>query len=110
MAVDPLAEFYGHTLSVRRAKPSGRYGGAYDVAEDIVGFFDDGTKLVPGPGGVQVVSSGRFAFPLSYAYVPVDSEVTVPVEFGGRTSKVIVASRGDGGGAPTPDHYEISLL
>lgn len=107
---DPLQEWYRHTCSVRRYQTSGRYGGTLAPPEDVVGYLHDGSRLVAGPGGEQLTSSSTFAFSLEYPFVPLDSEVTVPAEFGGRTSKVIATARGDGGGQPTPDHYEIALL
>ena len=106
---DPLTQFYRHPVVVTRASGSGRYGPTDSTPETIMAFIDDRTQLAPGPAGVEIVASARVAFPTTYAYVPVDSHVTLPAEFGGRTAKVVAADRGDGGGLPTPDHYEIGL-
>jgi hypothetical protein len=47
---------------------------------------------------------------MSYAYVPVQSRVTLPARFGGRVTEVVAAAVGDGGGQPTPDHQQIAVL
>lgn len=110
---DDLASFWVHTVTVRRRTGSSAGGDAYDVAAPgtpLTGFYRDGAKLVTGPDGKQVTSSGQFAFPVGLPYVPVGSLVTVPAEFGGRTSKVIASAVGDGAGLPTPDHQLIALL
>lgn len=110
---DPLADWWVHTLTVRRLTGSGAGGDVYDSAapgNPVTGFYEDGAKLVTGPDGKTVTSSGRFAFPIGEPYIPAGSLVTVPAEFGGRTAKVIASARGDGGGQPTPDHQTIALL
>lgn len=107
---DPLASWWVHPVVVKRFAGAGRYGSDYPSSETVLGFVRDGTKLVVGPGGQQVTSSAQIALPKGTAYVPVNSEVTLPAQFGGRTSTVVACSVGDGGGQPTPDHVEISLL
>jgi hypothetical protein len=103
---DPLAIFYRHELAVERFLGDGAYGDQYAPSETITGCYSDGTTY----SGGQIVSTGQFAFPLSYAYVPVQSRVTLPANFGGRVVTVKTSAVGDGGGAPTPDHHEIGVL
>lgn len=110
VAVDPLAEWYVHPIVIARWSGSGAIESWSDPSPAVLGFVHDGTKLVVGPGGKEITSSAQIALPIGTPYVPVNSKVTLPAQFGGRTSKVITTSVGDGGGQPTPDHIEIALL
>ncbi|MCW2496345.1 hypothetical protein [Jatrophihabitans sp.] len=113
---DPLAEWWVHVVGVRRLAAIGGTGGDVYVPAapadpvTVTGLYRDGSKLVTDGNGKQILSSGQFAFPITIDPIPVGSLVTVPARFGGRTSKVITANIGDGGGQPTPDHHEIALL
>lgn len=107
---DSLAQFWVHDVVVERAKASGSRVTTHDDPVTERGFVNDGTKLVRGADGKEIVSSAQVAFPSSVARIPVDSKVTLPAGFGGRTSRVVVSAVGDGGGLPTPDHHEIALL
>jgi len=107
---DDLSALWVHELPVeRRTASGGGYGDQYAAAETVSGFYDDTTQLMPGPDGVQVVVSGRFAFPSSVAYIPVGSRVTLPALFGGRVTEVIASAVGDAGGQPVPAHQEVGL-
>lgn len=100
-----------HTLSVERFLREGQQNRpVYDTAEDITGFYDDSERLIAGPTGEQILASGVFVFPMTYAYVPLQSRATLPAQFGGRTVKVMSSSVGDGAGLPTPDHQMIGLV
>lgn len=107
---DPLAGWYRHSLIVRRRNAGGRYGETFAAPVTILGFVADGQKLVTGAGGKQLTSSARVAFPAGTPAIPLDSEVTLPALFGGRTCTVIFTAVGDGGGQPTPDHVEVALI
>lgn len=108
--IDPLAQWWVHQVTVRRYLRSDGYGvPVLDIVQTLAGFVSDGTKLVAGPEGQQVASSAQVAFPASTAYIAVNSEITLPAQFGGRTSIVIAAARADGGGQPTPDHLQVAL-
>lgn len=109
MTADLLADFWVHTVSVERYLGSGSKGDVFDTAVDAAAFIDDRWKLVRDVTGQEVVSSATVFLPATTAEVPLDSQVTLPTEFGGRTSRVIVVSRHDGGTLPTPDHLELSL-
>lgn len=115
MAVDDvtdlLADWWRHSVTI---KP---YLGESPIDGPIFGdtytelcMIDDSTKLVADGDGNQVASSARLGYSINSPYVPVRSEATLPAAFGGRTTTVIVARRGDGGGQPTPDHHELALL
>lgn len=107
---DPLAGFWVHPCVVRRRVAGGRYGETFAEPVTVTGFVEDGQKLVTGAGGKQLTSSARVAFPAGTAAIPLDSEVTLPALFGGRTCAVIATAVGDAGGQPTPNHLEIALL
>lgn len=115
MVSDPLGEWWVHPVGLHRMVDNGAYGPIYDPPLDsdpvtVLGFVRDGSKLIAGPNGEQVTSSAQIALPAGTPYVPVQSQVTLPAMFGGRTSTVIACSVADGGGQPTPDHVELSLL
>lgn len=107
---DPLASWWVHPVVVERYASSGAYGPSYAAPQTIHGFVRDGTKLVVGPGGQQIASSAQIALPRGTQYVPVDSKVTLPAVFGGRTSTVVSCDVADGGGQPTPDYVQLTLL
>jgi hypothetical protein len=109
VSADPLADWWRHSIVIRRWKGAGAYGDDFAADETVLGFVQDGTKLVADGTGQQVASSAQVALPIGTAYVPVQSEVTLPPQFGERTSRVIVSAVGDGGGQPTPDHHLLSL-
>jgi hypothetical protein len=109
---DPLADWWVHAVVIERfVSAGGGYGDGLAAAETVMGFVRDGTKLVADGTGKQVASSAQVALPISVAYVPVQSRVTLPAQFGeARRTTVIVSAFGDGGGQPTPDHHELALL
>lgn len=103
---DPLADWWRHDLIVERWIGPGEAGGdQFDLPQTVTGFYADGTEY----SGGEIVSTGKFAFPRSTAYVPVQSRVTLPTQFGGRVVRVVSTAVGDGGGQPTPDHQQIGL-
>lgn len=106
---DLLADWWVHEASVQRLAGSGDAGDVYAASAPVSGFYRDGTKLVTDGNGRQVLSTAQFAHPATDARIPVGSWFTAPTRFGSRTSKVIVSALADGGGQPTPDHYEIAL-
>jgi hypothetical protein len=115
--VDPLAEWWVHEVTIRRWAGDGAYAPVFDAPETIAGFVHDGEKLIRNAQGQQVISSAQVALPITAAYVPVGSEIDLPMQFGHapgdpsapRTSTVLDSARGDGGGQPTPDHYVLAL-
>lgn len=110
---DPLAQFWVHDIVIRRYTGATSYGPGYDDPVTVQGWVRDGTKLIAGPNGEQLMSSAQVALPPSTDYVPVESEVTLPTQFAApgqtRTTRVISSSRADGGGLPTPDHLQLIL-
>lgn len=109
---DPLAEWWVHEVVLERYKQRGAYetGDEFDEPVVLPGFVADGLKLMIGPTGEQVASTARVALPSSVGYIPANSRVTLPAEFGNRVCTVVACSVADGGGQPTPDHVEIGLL
>lgn len=105
-----LAEFWVHDVTVARYAGTGAYGDVYDDPVTVTGFVDGGQRLVVGPDGEQVTSTATVFLPAATADVPLDSHVTLPATFGGRTSRVIAAARRDGGTLPLPAHLELNLL
>lgn len=94
-----------HSIVVQAYAGAGPRGDQYDppVAESPV-YVDERRRLVRAPDGQQVTSSAT-VFARLDLLAPVGSLVT----YGTRTSKVIARADGDGGGADTPDHCELSL-
>lgn len=112
---DPLMEWWGHTVGVWRLTGSGPDGDVYTpaLADDptpVAGFYRDGAKLVFGPDGRQITANGQFAFARDIDRVPVGSRIKTPDWAGARITTVVASAIGDGGGQPTPDHHEISVL
>jgi hypothetical protein len=106
---DDLAGFWVHAVTVERFTGDSAYGSGYASAAVVTGFVDDGARLIVGPNGEQVTSSARVFFPIGTAAIPLQSRVTLPVEFAERSSHVIAVARRDGGGLPLPEHLEVSL-
>lgn len=104
---DQMAKFWVHETVVERF--NGNEYGVYDAAVPTMGFVHDGTKLLPGPGGQTVTSSAQVAYPAGTPYIPVDSRVTLPALFGGRSSTVLTCDVADAGPLPTPNHLLIGL-
>lgn len=94
-----------HTVTVRRYLGAGAAGARYDTPEQVPCFVDDARRLVRDNDGREVVSETTFYAAPTLAEIPVESEVDV----NGRTTTVIVTKKRDGGGLPTPDHWEVSL-
>lgn len=107
---DLLAAWWQHPVTITPYAGSGAYGDIYSDPFDATGFVDDSNKLVVNAQGEQVTSSARVFLPATVANVPLDSEVTLPAQFGGRTSRVVSVSRHDAGTQPTPNHIELALL
>ena len=93
-----------HEVTVEPYEGEGPFGAQYGPAATVACFVDDKRRLVRSPAGEEVVSESTFYAALD-TVCPVDSRVTV----NGRVTTVLVASRRDGGGLPTPDHLEVAL-
>lgn len=110
MTIDPLSDWWVHTVDVERFAGAGSEGDTWgDVDAGLPCFISDKRRLVRSSTGEQVVSETTVLFPKTTADVPVDSRITLPALFGGRTSTVLSVSRHDGGGLPTPDHLEVAI-
>lgn len=78
--------------------------------ENVVGFYDDSTRLVLNADGEQVTANGTYFLPAATADVPVGTEVTFGDPFAGRpTARVVSAKRHNSGGQGLPDHLELAL-
>ncbi|MCZ4557982.1 hypothetical protein O4215_20685 [Rhodococcus maanshanensis] len=98
-----------HMAVVRRLEGDGAFGPQFSAPIGEPCLVSNGSKLVRGPDGAEVVSTASVAFPPTVALVPVGSEVLLPAEFGGRTALVLATNIGDGGGLPTPDNQTVNL-
>lgn len=94
-----------HEVTIEDYLGDAAYGPTYAAPVAVRGFLDAKTALVRASDGRQVVSGATFFCPLDTA-CSTESRVTLP---DGRTPRVIVVLRRDGGGLPTPDHLEIKL-
>lgn len=96
-----------HTVTVEPYTGPGAYGDTYGSPVSVRALVEQRRRLVRTVDGTEAVSGTTVYAQLdALAQVPARSRVTLPT---GITSKVITASRYDGGGLPTPDHWEISL-
>lgn len=109
--VDDLAEWWVHPTTLRRASSCTGDGYGVDLAapETSTGFVADKAERVRNASGDEVISSTQVAYPISVGYIAPGSQVTLPPQFGSRTSTVIRCAVGDGGGQPTPDHVVVWL-
>jgi hypothetical protein len=108
---DPLAQWWRHTVQLRRVTGSGSKG---DILEPepgtpLLGFVSDKRQMVRAQSGDLVVSETSVMLPVAVGAVPLDSLVTLPAQFGPAVRRVIACSVHDGGGQPTPDHVELAL-
>ena len=110
MAYDPLAQWWVHTTDVQRFTQTGAEGDEWDAVDEALPcFISDKRRLVRAANGEQVIAETTVLYPKSTPDIPVDSLITLPALFGGRTSTVLSVSRHDGGGLPTPDHLEVAI-
>ncbi|WP_280273377.1 hypothetical protein [Nocardia wallacei] len=108
MTSDPLAVFWRHMPLVRRYSGSGAAGSVFDQPIAERGNVAVKNQMVRDSSGDEVVASASISFPPSVAAIPPGSEVTLPSEFGGRTTKVVAVSA-SAAGPPFPDTQVIYL-
>jgi len=104
-----LSYFWRHPVRVQRYTGESAFGAQYDAPATVTGLVDDGQRIVAGPKGQEITSSATVLLPIETPIVPVQSKVTLPVEFGERTGIVVAISRRDAGGIPLPEFWEVSL-
>lgn len=96
-----------HQVTVEPYAGAGATGDVFGPAVTVAAFVDRKRRLVRADDGTETVSETRVLCQLdALTEVPARSRVTLPT---GETSKVITARRNDGGGLPTPDHWELVL-
>ena len=110
MTIDPLADWWVHTIVVepflgRTGSGVNRYG----PKQTLTGFVDDKRRLVRDSIGEQVVSETTIALPKTAPHLPAGTRVRLPGSFGGRLTTVIAASIGDTGGLLDIDHAQYAL-
>jgi hypothetical protein len=97
-------------LTVERYTGASATGPAFADATTERALIDASSKLVRDAGGSEVVSSSRAFIDGDVVDVPPGSRVTMPVEYGGRSTTVIATSRHDSGGVSPIDPYlELAL-
>lgn len=94
-----------HTVVVRRYTGATGKGPVFAAAESVQCLIEDVRRLVRDDNGREVVSGSTFRCLPTVDYIPPESEVDV----NGRTTTVIVSTRFQADGLPTPDHWEVSL-
>lgn len=95
-----------HEVTVEPLTGEGPYGPTYGPPVTVRCFRDDKRRLVRGADGSELVAETTLYMWLSET-CPAGSRVTLD---DGRVSTVITSARRDGGGLPTPDHLEVTLL
>jgi hypothetical protein len=107
-----LSTFWVHTATVERFLGDSTYGEEFDTPQDVTGFYSDRTEY----SGGEIVAVGRFAFPIGTAFVPLQSRLTLPPEFGlgasggPRVHRVTLVEVGNGGGLALPDHQVCGVI
>ncbi|MFE9645316.1 hypothetical protein ACFYO0_14605 [Streptomyces sp. NPDC006365] len=96
-----------HEVVVEPYEGDSAYGPVYAAPVTVRCFLEEKNRLVRDKDGREVTSSSTFRCRLGAVDAPPDSRVTLP---GGRQTTVISQARHDGGGLPTPDHLEVSLV
>ena len=102
-------------ITVQRHAGEGPYGPAYEPPDSgtaehpLLGKITTKRKLVRAADGSEVISEARVSLPVGTALIPVDSLVSFPPEFGGRTAEVLAEQRHDDGNGLTPNYYSIDL-
>lgn len=108
---DPLAIWWVHAVTVKRWLRTGQGGvEVFADPETVTGFYDDRTNFTAGLNGEQITAAGTLAVPSSVAFIPLQSQITLPAAFGGRTVRVVATAVGDSGGLGLPDHAEYSVV
>ncbi|MBP2522270.1 hypothetical protein J3A74_001378 [Rhodococcus sp. PvP104] len=96
-------------VSVQRHAGEGPYEPAFDPAVTVLGKITTKRKLVKAADGSEAISEARVSLPVGTALIPVDSLVTLPPEFGGRTAQVLADQLHHDGSGLTPNFYSIDL-
>lgn len=97
-----------HTVTVEPYQGDSANGPVYGTAVSVRCFLEEKRRMARGKDGEEVVSATTFYCRLdAIADAPPQSRVTLP---DGRQTEVVTRARHDGGGLPTPDHWEVSLL
>lgn len=93
-----------HTVLIESYVGESAVGPIFGAPTTVPCFVDDKRRKVRSAVGDEVISETTVYCQLDVD-APVDSRVTV----NGRQALVLVSSRRDGGGLPTPDHLELAL-
>lgn len=109
MTIDPLSDWWVHTVTVTPKTGDGPEGATYGNPYAIACFVDDRRRIILGPAGEQIVSETTIYAPTATPNVPLDSVVAIGAPHPAQSATVVGFSRHDGGGLPTPDHVEILL-
>jgi len=104
-----LGYFFVHTVQIERYTGSGAYGETFADPVSTAALVDDSDQMVRDLGGQEVVSSTTVLLRIGTADIPLDSKVTLPAQFGDRTSRVIAVTRRDAGSLPLPSHVQLAL-
>lgn len=106
---DQLTDWWTVDLVVERLTGVTATGLAYDDPTAVLGMVDGGARLVTGPDGQQILAAATCYFPTTAADIPPQSRITLPAEYGGRTTTVIGFTRHDVPGQPLPAHLEVPV-
>lgn len=97
-----------HEVIVEPYEGDSANGPLYGTPVTVRCFLEEKRRMVRNKEGEQVLSGATFYCRLdAIADAPPQSLVTLP---GGRQSEVITQAPHNGGGLPTPDHLEVSLV
>lgn len=97
-----------HTITVEAFTGDGPFGPTFGPPVPVRCLLDESTQLARSGGVDQVTANATAYAPVPAAeQVPVGSRVTLP---SGRVTTVTAAAVHTGGGLPTPDHVQITLI
>ena len=98
-------ELLGHTITFEAYAGGGAYGDTWSAPVNLACFVSDKRRLIRAANGSQVVAESTVITRLdALTAAPARSRITFA---DGRTTLLLKASRHDGSGLPTPDHWEL---
>lgn len=106
MVTDPLADFWVHSVTVKRHAGAGPSGDIYAAPEAITGFVDHTARLITTPTGEQITATATLLAPAGTAPIPPRSVVTLP---GGISARVLTWTAHTAPGLDLPEYVEVTL-
>ncbi|MGV9662582.1 hypothetical protein [Nocardia niigatensis] len=108
MSADPLAMFWRHWVLIAPQLGEGAAGPVFGQPVGERGNLALKRAVVTDSTGRDVSATASLVLPAHVPEVPVGSQVTLPAEFGGGTTRVVAVSKSQAG-PPFPDTQVLTL-